>query len=125
MSTKKKILTMFAVIAGGMAAGFVLLVLACCIPSEWIRKNVVNSAAILKEQGVYPSLYLEGRFIDNYTDGDCLAMVWTCGGNPIVSALNPVEWDSLPASENGVEVLQNTVNGIKDRISNRGYMCEP
>ena len=124
MSTKKKILAMFAVIVGGMATGFVLLVLVCCIPSEWIKENVVKSAAIIKEQGVYPDLYLKGRYIDNWTDGDCLAMVWTCEGNPIVSALNPVEWDSLPASENGVETLQNTINGIKGRISNRGYMWQ-
>ncbi len=73
-----------------MIIGYILLVLVDCIPYSWIRVAVEESSGIIYMQGDYIlNGPLEGWFMDNWTDADCISIVVNKStNNPFYNALD-------------------------------------
>ncbi|MBQ6773293.1 MAG: hypothetical protein IJP48_04430 [Synergistaceae bacterium] len=75
--------------AGIIITGYLLLVLVYCIPDNLLDKNVRISAEKLYKEGVYPDIYASGSFLDNFTDGACIAItINRKNDNPFYSAID-------------------------------------
>ena len=107
-----------------MIVGYLLLVLVNLIPYNWIKNEAIESADILMSQGTYASGYLEGWFLDNWTDADCISIVVNKSStNPFYNAINAFqlsgEDDPYTAS---VEALQSAVNDNGINVGDHSYL---
>lgn len=120
----KEIFFVLITIFGVVGAGYFLLVLVYLIPASRISDNVADSAYILMTQGTYPSGYLDGWFLDNFTDADCISVTYNASTkNPFYSALDAYqlggENDSHAAS---IEGLWSTVQGDTAKKGDHTYL---
>lgn len=107
-----------------MLFGYFLLILVNLIPTDWIVENVRESAAILSEQGNYPPAFLPFSLLDNYTDADCLSIVYNkASDNVFYNSINAFQL----ARENdtnigGVTVLSDTIDGKGIKVEDHSYL---
>ena len=107
-----------------MVVGYFLLVIVDCIPYRWIKKEAEESAEILSDQGVYPSGYLEGWFLDNWTDADCISIVINkSSNNPFFNAIHAFQMASEDDPQiSSIEALQSTVDGNATLEADHSYL---
>lgn len=119
-----KINTIISVPIIVIVIGYLLLVSVDLIPREWIDRQAWETAEILSEQGTYPMGFLDGFFLDNWTDADCVSIsINRSSTNPFYNALHGYEYgsadDPQPAS---IEALQSAVEGRATIILDHSYL---
>lgn len=121
MNTKtmmRDIVSIVVTVLGVMGIGYLLLVLVCIIPNGWILDNVDNSAYTLVRQGNYPSGYVDGWFLDNYTDADCISITYNKNSeNPFYNALNAFQYGG-----GNTKGLWSTVCGDTAEMGDHSYL---
>lgn len=124
LSYLKKLPKLILLPALGMLAGYLLLVLVYCIPTDWILPQVAASNDILQQQGETPDLYFEGGLLDNWTEASCLSVTYNVSsGNPFFNALNAFHY--IPGNKervNGLDYLQTTLGGDKTHPQDHSYL---
>ena len=107
-----------------MFSGYSLLVVVDCIPNEWIQTAAEESAEILLYQGEKYGGVLEGWYIDNVTDADCISVVVNkCSKNPFYNAINAYQFASESDMQtNGIEVLYSSVHGNGTIVGDHSYL---
>lgn len=124
MKIRNKIMRVILVPFLCMLVGYVFLVISYCIPNRWIIENVKESAETLLEQGIFPSGFLEGWFLDNSTDADCIAVsINKSSQNIFYNAINAFHYCSKENTNiAGPEGLYSTVNGYSDSKLDHSYL---
>lgn len=119
-----KIRTIILEVLVVLVVGYLLQVLVFCIPSYWIEENVYESAIILQQEGVYPSLYTLGTYVDNWTDADCIAVTYNKAfSSPFLNAMNGYEnYSSNEENKCGTNNLVDSMNGNVDSMSNHTHL---
>ncbi len=109
---KKRFLKTAGIPFAVMLAGYFLLVLVDLIPTAWIEKNVRRSSQILLKEGTYPAIFLRGTFLDNYTDADCIGIVYNKkSDNPFFNAIKAFHLGSGASISRSIEGLHNSITG--------------
>ena len=92
--------------------GYLLLVLVNLIPNHSIERNLKISSDIFMKEGNYPSIYLNGTFLENFSDADAFAVAYNRSTlNPFYNALNAYNYSFLkPKAQDcrGVKALRQT-----------------
>ncbi len=109
---KKQFLKTAGIPFAVMLAGYFLLVFVDLMPTAWIEKNVRRSSQILLKEGAYPAIFLRGTFLDNYTDADCIAIVYNKkSGNPFFNAIKAFHRGVDGMHAGSIEGLDSSLNG--------------
>lgn len=122
----KKVLSILIVVFGEIIIGYFLIVLTYLIPTSAIWNNVKASATILQKEGLYPDLYLEGLYLDNWTDADCISVTLnTSSSNPFYNALNAFQMRTNSTEDNaswGTIKLVETVKGNATIVGDHSHL---
>ena len=99
---------------GILLVGYFLLVAVHFIPHRSIDKNLRITSEIFMKEGDYPTVFLNGAFLENFSDADAFAIIYNKKDsvNPFINALYAYNY-SFPDEHHrvgrGVEAFQNTI----------------
>lgn len=124
MALKKKICNILLIPFGVMAVGYIMLVITCLVPGKWIKNEVRESADILSSQGTYPSGYLDGWFLDNFTDADCISIVYNMSTqNPFYNAINAFQLsDEEDTNPGSIRALRASIDGNGKKVGDHSFL---
>lgn len=106
-----------------MIVGYLLLVLVNLIPGDWIRNEAKESAEILSQQGTYVDGIIDGWFLDNWTDADCISItINKSSSNPFYNAINAFQLGGEGEYPGSIEALQSTVDGRGKYVGDHSFL---
>lgn len=104
-----------------MISCYLLTVFSVLIPSSKLEKQVIKSNDIIQKQGIYPDLGMDGTFLDNWTDADCIEISYNVlDANPLISALYSLEKTNNEV-ENGLDRLNCDVQHTDTEVTDFSY----
>lgn len=117
----KDFLMRFSILLGGSIVSFwLLLIIVYSIPIDLIENNVSESLAAIQEETWYPTSYLQGTIIDNFTVAIMLNEAVYDVSNPITDSL--LNYYGRTDSQDPIEWLAGLLNGQShDAISYGRY----
>lgn len=87
-----------------MVVGYILLVAVRALPNSTIEKYVKRSADTLCKETDYPDIFVPESYVDNYTDADCISVVWNRQSNNVLL--------------NGLDSFERFYGDVEERTQN-------
>lgn len=101
-----------------MVCGYLLLVVASMIPQKLIYTHISEVSEKMYYEGNYPSLYMNGAYIENFSDADAYAVAYNQRyNNPFINALDAFNYAyDQDTTHRGVKALYFTIPGSLNTI---------